>query len=116
MAQDPSRFQSPSACPPPNGEQRTGRNLAALADLPSHIGPAEFNILGAMVAVRCPQDLDPLMRKAGGMWEPGSRRWLIERRRINPLVRNLRRATDPLFRQAGMDLDQPAAGVQEDNR
>ena len=56
------------------------------------------------------------MRKAGGMWEPGSRRWLIERRWINPLVRNLRRATDPLFRQAGMDLDQPPAGGQEANR
>jgi len=110
QARDLSRFQSPSA------RKRAGRNLAAPADLPSHIGPAEFNILGAMAAVRCPQDLDPLMRKAGGMWEPGSRRWLIERRRINPLVRNLRRATDPLFRQGGMDLDQPAAGVQEDNR
>jgi len=110
QARDPSRFQSPSARPPPNGEQRTGRNLAALADLPSRIGPAEFSILGAMAAVRCPQDLDPLMRKAGGMWEPGSRRWLIERRRINPLVRNLRRATDPLFRQAGMDLDQTPDG------
>jgi hypothetical protein len=45
MAQDPSRFQSPSARPPPNGEQRAGRNLAALADLPGHIGPVEFNVL-----------------------------------------------------------------------
>ena len=58
-----------------------------------------------MVAVRCPRELAPLMKKAGGLWEPGSRRWLIERRRIAPLVRALRRATDPLFRQAGMDLD-----------
>jgi hypothetical protein len=33
-------------------------------------------------------------------------RWLIERRRVGPLVRELRRATDPLlFRQAGIDLD-----------
>ena len=31
-------------------------------------------------AVRCPSDLDPWMRKAGGLWEPASRRWLIERR------------------------------------
>ena len=45
------------------------------------------------------------MRKAGGLWEAGSRRWLIERRRINPLIRNLRRVTDPLFRRAGMSLD-----------
>ncbi len=45
------------------------------------------------------------MRQAGGLWEPGTRRRLIEWRRINPLIRNLRRTTDPLFRQAGMDLD-----------
>jgi hypothetical protein len=42
---------------------------------------------------------------AGGLWEPGSRRWLIERKRMGPLIRNLRRDTDPLFRQAGLDLD-----------
>jgi len=38
-------------------------------------------------------------------WEPGSRRWLLERRRIGPVVRALERATDPLFRHAGMSLD-----------
>jgi hypothetical protein len=62
-------------------------------------------MLGALVAVRCPSELDPLMLKAGGLWEPRSRRWLIEPRRIGPLVRNLRRVTDPLFRQAGISLD-----------
>ncbi len=72
-----------------------------LAELPARIGPAEFSTLGGMMAVRCPRDLAPLMQKAGGQWEPGSRRWLIERRRIGPLIRNLRRTTDPLFRQAG---------------
>jgi hypothetical protein len=75
-------------------------------DLPARIGPAEFSTLGAMVAVRCPSDLDPWMRKAGGMWEPGSRRWLIERKRTGPLIRNLRRVTDPLFRRVGLDLDE----------
>jgi hypothetical protein len=70
-------------------------------NLPSRIGPVEFDT----VAVRCPRELDPLMRKAGGQWEPGSRRWLIVRRRIGPLVRELRRSTDPLFRQAGISLD-----------
>jgi hypothetical protein len=29
--------------------------------------------------VRCPSDLDTLMLEAGGLWEPGSRCWLIER-------------------------------------
>jgi hypothetical protein len=72
-----------------------------------HIGPCQFSEHGAMVAVRCPSDFDPLMRQAGGQREPGSRQWLIERRRIGPLVRNLRRDTDPLFRRVGIDLDQP---------
>ena len=45
------------------------------------------------------------MDQAGGQWEPGSRRWLIEPRRIGPLIRRLERVTDPLFRQAGMSLD-----------
>ena len=75
-------------------------------DLPPRIGPVELTALGGMIAVRCPSDLDPLMRKAGGMWEPGGRRWLIGRRRMGPLIRNLRRATDPLFRRVGIDLDQ----------
>jgi hypothetical protein len=61
--------------------------------------------MGRWVTVRCPRDLAPLIRQAGGMWEPGSRCWLIEPRRMGPLLRNLRQATDPLFRQAGIDLD-----------
>jgi hypothetical protein len=74
-------------------------------DLPARIGPAEFSMLGGMVAVRCPSDFVPLMQKAGATWAPGSRRWLVERRRLGPLIRNLRRSTDPLFRHAGVDLD-----------
>jgi hypothetical protein len=34
-----------------------------------------------------PVQLDQLMRQAGGQWEPGSRRWLIERRHIGPVIR-----------------------------
>jgi hypothetical protein len=41
-----------------------------------------------------------------GQWEPGSRQWLVERRRNGPVNRNLRHTTDPLFRQAGIDLDE----------
>jgi hypothetical protein len=74
--------------------------------LPVRIGPVEFGLLGAMVALRCPSELAPLMEKAGGMWEPGSRRWLIQPRRIGPLIRSLHRVTDPLFRRAGINLDQ----------
>ena len=32
------------------------------------------------------QQFDAVMQRAGGLWEPGSRRWLIERRRINPVL------------------------------
>jgi hypothetical protein len=45
------------------------------------------------------------MRKVGGLWEAGSRRWLIERRTPRADGGELRRSTDPLFRRAGMDLD-----------
>jgi hypothetical protein len=86
-------------------EAKPVRSVRLWDGLPAWIGPAEFSALGAMVAVRCPTDLVPLVREAGGVWEPGGQRWLVERRRINPLIRNLRRATDPLFRQAGIDLD-----------
>ena len=65
-----------------------GRFLQPPLNLPRHIGPVEFDTVGAMVAVRCPRGLDPLMKKAGGQWEPGSRRWLIVRRRIGPLMRD----------------------------
>jgi hypothetical protein len=73
--------------------------------LPARIGPCEFAEFGRLVAVRCPCELADVMRRAGGQWEPGSRRWLIERRRIGPVIRILRRTTDPLFRRDGLDLD-----------
>jgi hypothetical protein len=76
-----------------------------MTDLPSQIGPVQLGELGGWVTVRCPRDLDHVMRRAGGEWEPGTRRWLIERRRIGPVIRALERSTDPLFRQAGMRLD-----------
>lgn len=72
----------------------------------ARIGPAEFSMLGKMIAVRCPAELAPLLRRAGATWEPGSRRWLVHPRRLGPLQRALRRTTDPLFRRAGIDLDQ----------
>jgi hypothetical protein len=49
------------------------------------------------------------MRCAGGEWDAGGRRWLIERRRIGPVIRRLERTTDPLFRRSGLNLDNPAA-------
>jgi hypothetical protein len=75
-------------------------------DCPARIGPVEFEPFGAKwVAVRCPSEFNELMRLTGGLREAGSRRWLIHRWRMGPLVRE-RRSTDPLFRQAGIDLDE----------
>jgi hypothetical protein len=45
------------------------------------------------------------MRKAGGIWEPGARRWLLVGSQLVQLVPTLRRKTDPLFRWAGINLD-----------
>ena len=78
-----------------------------IARLPTRIGPAEFSDFCGMVAVRCPSELEPLMRQAGGEWDSGLRHWLIERRRMEPLIRNLRRVTDPLFSHVDIDLDGP---------
>ena len=75
--------------------------MRALPPLPARVGPAEFGELGRLVAVRAPRELDDIFRRAGGTWEPGSRRWLIERRRIGPVIRALRSTTDPLFRRTG---------------
>lgn len=87
---------------------RTDADMTACRQ-PTRVGPAEFSDFGvAYVAVRCPSDLAPLMQRAGGLWEVGSKRWLIPRRRLGPLVRNLRRETDPLFRHAELSLDEPA--------
>lgn len=74
-------------------------------DIPARIGPVEFGELGALVAIRCPTEFDPVMLRAGGAWEPGTRRWLVERWRVNPVISTLRREVDPLFRHAGLALD-----------
>jgi hypothetical protein len=78
----------------------------SVADLPTTIGPVVIGRLGRWVTVKSPREFNALMRRAGGLWDPGSRPWLIHQRRIGPVVRELRRATDPLFRRAGIDLDE----------
>jgi len=62
-----------------------------------------FREQGRQVIVRGPREFDALLRAAGGEWDAGHRHWLVERRR--PVIRALQRQTDPLFRQAGIDLD-----------
>ena len=70
------------------------------------IGPCVLEAWGAKwITVRCPSALAPLVRSAGGLWDPGRRFWLVERRRAGPLMRRLEQATAPLFRQAELNLD-----------
>jgi hypothetical protein len=85
----------------------TGRQRdQSLADVPPSIGPVVFGTLGVgWVMVRCPRQYDELMRHAGGVWEPGARQWLVERRRIGPVIRELERTVNPLFRLVGIRLD-----------
>jgi hypothetical protein len=86
-------------------DEQPGRPMKEPLALPARIGPAEFDLLGKLVAIRAPRELDGIFRHAGGVWEPGSRRWLIERRRLGPVIRALRETTDPLFRRSGIALD-----------
>ena len=82
-----------------------------MVDLPHQIGPCQLVELGALVAIRCPSDLDGVLRRAGATWEPGSRHWLLSPARAAKLVPKLRRSTDPLFRRAGLNLDHDRKAV-----
>jgi hypothetical protein len=74
-------------------------------DLPARIGPCEFAELGALkMAMRYPRDYDADAERWRSL-EADSRRWLLERRRINPVIRTLRRTVDPLFHHFGLILD-----------
>lgn len=75
-----------------------------MADVPDNIGPVVFGVGVGWVMIRCPRQYDDLMRRAGATWDPGVRQWCIERRRIEPLIRELEREVDPLFAQAGIRL------------
>jgi hypothetical protein len=75
--------------------------------LPCPSALARWNSASLVEWWRCaaPKELNHILKRAGGVWEPGSRRWLVDRRRIGPVMRALEAATDPLFRRAGLDLD-----------
>jgi hypothetical protein len=61
--------------------------------------------------VRCPREHDPLMRPAGGLWDPGARHWLIEPRRLGPAIRALERTVDPLSRRVAAASGSGVAGA-----
>ena len=86
----------------PTPRERAVRRLPQYAAVPGRVGPVEFERFGAKwIAVRCASEFDELMRSTCGLREAGSHRWLIPRHRVGPLVRELRRAPDPLFRRRG---------------
>jgi hypothetical protein len=72
---------------------------------PDRVGSVELVALGRLVAVRCPAELAHILRRAGAKWEPDSRRWLVRRQRIAPVVRALEAETDPLLRRVGTSPD-----------
>jgi hypothetical protein len=77
-----------------------------LPSLPAPIGPVEFAELDRrFVAVRCPRNLAYIVERAGGVWDPDTRRWVMRRKHLGPLIRALEAAMDPLFRRAGVSLD-----------
>ena len=57
-----------------------------LPDLPTHVGRCR-SALGRQVAVQCPKELAYILQRAGAVWEPGSRRWLVQHRRIGRTIR-----------------------------
>jgi hypothetical protein len=83
------------------------RRSPPLPPLPDRIGPVEFTELDRrMVAIRCPRKLAHIVERAGGVWEPGTRRWLIRRKRMGTLIRALeagrRSDVPPPWRVAGL--------------
>ena len=45
------------------------------------------------MAVRCPE-FAHILRRAGGMWASGTRRWLVTRYRVGPVICALERETN----------------------
>jgi hypothetical protein len=76
-----------------------------MVDVPENIGPVVFGVGVGWVMIQCPRQYDDLMRRAGATWESDAQQWLIARRRIGPVIRELERIVDPLFHYAGIRLD-----------
>ena len=83
----------------------TSQQIEDVAAATTPIGTNDEARDSERIPICCPVNLAHILRRAGAIWEPGSKRWLVQRRRIGPVIRALEKATDPLFRQAGMALD-----------
>ena len=87
----------------------TARSPEPSLDLPMQIGPVRIDaFVGRLLIVVCPAEFAPLLRRSGGMWDQGTKRWMLLRERAPALIEALRDTTDPLFRQAGMNSDRVA--------
>jgi hypothetical protein len=87
------------------GLERRMMSKSRAVEVPESIGPVVFGVGVGWVMIRCPRQYEDLLRSVGATWDPGSRQWWIERRRIGPVIRELEREVDPLFAQAGIRLD-----------
>jgi hypothetical protein len=66
--------------------------------IPKQVGPCRFGRRGNWITVQCPAEFDALMSAAGGIRDSSSKHsWLLREARIGPVLRALRRATDPVF-------------------
>jgi hypothetical protein len=65
------------------------------------IGSVERGELGRMVAVRRTKELAHIVQPAGASGSL-ARAWLVDRRRIGPVIRTLEAAADPLFCRPGL--------------
>jgi hypothetical protein len=74
-------------------------------EVPASIGPVQLGQLGGLGDGALPTR--PGRADAQGRGANGTLHAALADRaaRIGPVIRELERATDPLFRQAGMDLD-----------
>lgn len=78
--------------------------MAWATRLPAHFGPCELSELGKLVAIRCSELAhypSAVLAPCGNLDRAAG----VQRRRIGPVIRSLERATDPLLRQAGINLD-----------
>jgi hypothetical protein len=57
----------------------------ALPPLPFRIDPVKLDRFGGWIAVRCPADFIPIF------WGPAGRRWLVESKRLGPVICALER-------------------------
>ena len=87
--------------------------------VPSQVGPVHFETFGKLISVRCPREYAGMTRQHGGEWDPGARRWLIERHRVGPVLGRMAFGADRIRKLAAspalsrMNAKQAAAALRK---